>query len=47
MSNELTLGYTHISDDRGPSGQALPEIDITLPGLKFTPVRILTHLQTV
>ncbi|MDR3627468.1 MAG: carboxypeptidase regulatory-like domain-containing protein [Ignavibacteriaceae bacterium] len=35
MSNELTLGYTHISDDRGPSLQALPEIDITLPGFKI------------
>jgi len=30
MSNELTLGYTSISDDRGPTGPALPEIDVSL-----------------
>jgi len=32
MSNELVLGYTSISDKRGPSEQALPEIDVTLQG---------------
>jgi hypothetical protein len=35
MSNELTLGYTHISDDRGPSLQALPEIDVTIGSFKL------------
>lgn len=32
ISNELIFGYTSISDDRGPSQQALPEIDVKLPG---------------
>jgi hypothetical protein len=31
-SNELILGYTNISDDRGPSMQALPEIIVKLTG---------------
>ncbi len=32
MSNELTLGYTMIRDKRGPTGAALPEVDVVLPG---------------
>ncbi len=32
MSNELILGYTMIRDKRGPTGQALPEVDVVLPG---------------
>ncbi len=32
MSNELTLGYTMIRDNRGPTGQSLPEVDVVLPG---------------
>ncbi|MHB8337144.1 MAG: TonB-dependent receptor [Ignavibacteriaceae bacterium] len=32
MSNELTLGYTIIRDNRGPVGAALPEINVIMPG---------------
>ena len=32
ISNELILGYTSISDKRGPTGSGLPEINVVLPG---------------
>ncbi len=32
MSNELILGYTKISDDRGPTLAPSPEINVVMPG---------------
>ncbi len=35
MSNELTLGYTTILDNRGPNGKAMPLIEVDQSGMRM------------